>query len=141
MLVWGNKKKLIKWEVICNQLVKMIVLWERLLGKFVYQMPLLLEFARLRNYLPANYSLLFILFTRALAHTAHRRSHKSKFHFNVLTKDQIKHFNWHFYGGQQPKPNSCLLAWADPVRLLYTRIYKRTEGGSNTLSICIIHLT
>lgn len=37
-----------------------------------------------------------------------RRSYKSKFHFNVLTKDQIKHFNWRFYGGRQPKSNSCL---------------------------------
>lgn len=41
-----------------------------------------------------------------------RYSHKSKFHFNVLTKDQIKHFNWHFYGGRQPKSNSYL----HPVR-------------------------
>ena len=32
-------------------------------------------------------------------------AHKSKFHFNVLTKDQIKHFNWRFYGGRQP--NLC----------------------------------
>jgi len=69
------------------------------------------------QYLPTNYSLLFILFTRmradallsALVYTRaewreeerkeerervrERCSHKSKFHFNVLTKDQIKHFN------------------------------------------------
>lgn len=38
------------------------------------------------------------------------RGHKSKFHFNVLTKDQIKHFNWRFYGGRQPKSNCCLPA-------------------------------
>ena len=38
--------------------------------------------------------------------TQGRGSYKSKFHFNVLTKDQIKHFNWRFYGGRQPKPNS-----------------------------------
>ena len=68
-----------------------------------------------------NYSLLFILFTRMRAgapfaliyvytirkperrekgervrkraRERERCSHKSKFHFNVLTKDQIKHFN------------------------------------------------
>lgn len=65
------------------------------------------------RYPPTNYSLLFILFTRMRADalsTLIRRpgaekgkrerergtewcSHKSKFHFNVLTKDQIKHFN------------------------------------------------
>lgn len=53
-------------------------------------------------------------------------SHKSKFHFNVLTKDQIKHFNWRFYGGRQPKSNCCLHpAW--PCRLVRSREYACTR--------------
>jgi len=106
------------------------------------------------RYPPTNYSLLFILFTRMRADAlpaliyedpeqrerererereggggerkTERCSHKSKFHFNVLTKDQIKHFNWRFYGGRQPKSNSCLHpTW--PCRLVRSREYACTR--------------
>lgn len=74
------------------------------------------------RYLPTNYSLIYFIYAYARGRTTLRSriyarevkrkreqcSHKSKFHFNVLTKDQIKHFNWRFYGGRQPKSNSCL---------------------------------
>lgn len=62
------------------------------------------------------------------AHDSPTRGHKSKFHFNVLTKDQIKHFNWRFYDGRQPKPNSCTAALLTLFVASPTRTYKSTQS-------------